>query len=47
MRVPLTAARLAELGERQSAEQEVMGSNPSQTNTRGLKITKEKVLPLD
>ena len=27
---------LAQLGERQSAEWEVMGSNPGQTNTQGL-----------
>ena len=29
-----------------SAEQEVAGSNPGQTNTEGLKITEENVLPL-
>ena len=42
----LTAAWLAQLGERRSAEREVVGSNPGQTNTQGLKITEEKVLPL-
>ena len=30
----------------QSAEWEVAGSNPGQTNTQGLKITEESVLPL-
>ena len=29
-------AWLAQLGERRSAEREVMGSNPGQTNTQGL-----------
>ena len=29
-------AWLAQLGKRQSAEREVMGSNPGQTNTQGL-----------
>ena len=32
----LTAARLAQLGERQSAEREVASSNPGRTNTQGL-----------
>ena len=31
-----SAAWLAQLGERRSAEQEDMGSNPSRTNTQGL-----------
>ena len=42
----LTAARLAQLGERRSAEREVVSSNPDRTNTEGLKITEEKVLSL-
>ena len=37
-------ARLAQLGERRSAEREVV--NPGRTNTQGLKITEEKVLSL-
>ena len=40
------AARLAQLGERRSAEREVVSSNPGWTNTQGLKITEEKVLSL-
>ena len=32
-----TAARLAQLGERRSAEREVASSNPGRTNTQGLK----------
>ena len=32
----LTAAWLAQLGERRSAEREVTGSNPGRTNTQGL-----------
>ena len=32
----LTAARVAQLGERRSAEREAIGSNPSRTNTQGL-----------
>ena len=31
------AVRLAQLGERRSAEQEVASSNPGRTNTQGLK----------
>ena len=42
----ITAAWLAQLGERQSAEREVVGSNPGRTYTKGLKITDDKVLPL-
>ena len=42
----LTAARLAQLGERRSAEREVVSSNPGRINTHGLKITEEKVLSL-
>ena len=41
-----TAARLAQLDERRYAKQEVEGSYPDQTNTQGLKITKETVLLL-
>ena len=33
----LTAAQLAQLGERRSAEREVASSNPGRTNTQGLK----------
>ena len=33
----LTAARLAQLGERRSAERGVASSNPGRTNTQGLK----------
>ena len=40
------AAWLAQLGELQSAEQEVAGSSPGRTNTQGLEITEKKVLPL-
>ena len=32
----LTAARLAQLGERRSAERKAVGSNPGRTNTQGL-----------
>ena len=42
-----TATRLAWLDKRWFAKWEVMGSNPSRTNTQGLKITEENVLPLD
>ena len=41
-----TAAWLAQLVERQSAVREVDGSSPDRTNTQGLKITEENVLPL-
>ena len=41
-----TTTWLAQLGERRSTEWEVTGSNPGQTNTRGLQITEKKVLPL-
>ena len=34
--IPLTAAWLAQLGERRSTEREVAGSNPGRTNTQGL-----------
>ena len=40
------AARLAQLGKRWSAEQEVVGSSSGRTNTQGLEITEKKVLPL-
>ena len=39
-------AWLAQLGERRSTEREVAGSKPGRTNTQGLQITEEKVLPL-
>ena len=39
-----TVVRLARLDKRRYAKQEVEGSNPGQTNTRGLKITRETVL---
>ena len=42
----LTAARLAQWDKRRPAEREAVGSNPDRTNTQGLKITEEKVLPL-
>ena len=42
----LTAAWLAQLGERWSAEREVTSSNPGWTITQSLKITEKKVLPL-
>ena len=43
----LTTTLLVQLlGECQFAEWEVAGSNPSQTNTLGLHITKKKMLPL-
>ena len=42
----IIAARLAELDKRQCAEWEVAGSNPIWTNTQGLKINEENVLPL-
>ena len=44
--VRLTAARLAQLVEHRTFVREVVGSNPGRTNTQGLKITEEKVLPL-
>ena len=42
----LTAAWLAQFGERRSAEREVVGSNHGRTNTQGLKITEDKLLTL-
>ena len=42
----LTATRLSQLDKRRSSEREVAGSNPARTNTQGLKITEENVLPL-
>ena len=42
----LLADWLAQLGERQSAEQEVEVSNPGRTKIRGLEKTEKKVLPL-
>ena len=41
-----TANRLAQLVERRTAVREVAGTNLDRTNTRGLKITEENVLPL-
>ena len=41
-----TVARLAQLDKRRYAKQEVEGSNPGQTNTRGLKITIKKTVLL-
>ena len=41
-----TAAWLAQWDKCWSAEREAVGSNPRQTNTQGLKLTEEKVLPL-
>ena len=41
-----TAAWLAQLVERQSAVRRSMVRAPDRTNTQGLKITKENVLPL-
>ena len=38
--------RLAQLVEHGTAVREVAGSNLSRTNTQGLKITEENVLPL-
>ena len=41
------AAWLAQLVKRRSAERKVAwGSNPGRTNSQGLKITEENVLPL-
>ena len=42
----VTATWLALLDKPKSAEREVTGLNPSRTNTQGLKITEENVLPL-
>ena len=42
----VATTQLAQLGERRSAEQEVVSLNPGWTNTQGLKITEEKVLSL-
>ena len=41
-----TVPRLAQLEKRRSAERYVAGSNPGRTNTQGLKINEENVLPL-
>ena len=38
--------RLAQLVEHRTAVREVAGSNLDRTNSQGLKITEEKVLPL-
>ena len=38
--------RIGQLDKHRSAEREGAGSLPGQTNTQGLKITEEKVLPL-
>ena len=42
----MTADQLAQLVEHRTTVREVAGSNPGRTNTKGLKITKEIVLPL-
>ena len=41
-----TADRLVQLVEYRTTVREVVGSNPGWTNTQGLLITEEKVLPL-
>ena len=41
-----TVVQLAQLDKRRYAKQEVEGSNPGQTTTQGLRITKETVLLL-
>ena len=41
-----TADRLAQLVEHRTAVREVKGSDLGRTNTQGLKITEENVLPL-
>ena len=46
MTLTTTLFKVELLGECRSAEREVAGSNPSQTNTLGLHITKKKMLPL-
>ena len=38
--------RIGQLDKHRSAEREAAGSHPDQTNTQGLKITEEKLLPL-
>ena len=38
--------RLAQLVERRTSVREVSGSSPDRTNTQGLKITEENMLPL-
>ena len=45
MRCVVTANRLAQLVECRTTVWEVVGSNPSRSNTRSFKITEEKVLP--
>ena len=44
--VSCLADRLAQLVEHRTAVREVAGSNLDRTNTQGLQITEEKVLPL-
>ena len=44
--VILTTDRLAQLVEHQTAMREISGSNLGQTNTQGLKVTEENMLPL-
>ena len=39
--------RIGQLDKHRSAEREAASSHPGQTNTQGLKITEEKVLPLE
>ena len=43
---PLNRAPVAQLVEHRAAMREVVSSTPARTNTQGLKITEEKVLPL-
>ena len=38
--------RIGQLDKHRSTEREAAGSHPGKTNTQGLKITEEKVLPL-
>ena len=42
----MTIALLAHLDKYLSTKQDAAGSNPSQTDTQGLKATEKKVLPL-
>ena len=41
----VTLLLLVQLDKRQSAEREAAGSNPSRTNTQGLKFAEKKLLP--
>ena len=46
LEISITADRLAQLVERRTSVREVSGSSPDRTNTQGLKITEENMLPL-